>query len=106
MNGGIQLLNQNIPNGNGFFPFNTVNLGTEADVKLNEDQYEVYVNENFVGHKTLKTEGEKLSDIDAFLRTQELSDFSSSLDGDHYMIQTNEQDSDITTALNVYLNNR
>lgn len=55
MNGGNQLINQNIPNSNGFFPFNTVNLGSEADMKLNEDQYEVYVNGDFVGHKTLKT---------------------------------------------------
>ncbi|WP_051633520.1 hypothetical protein [Bacillus sp. UNC41MFS5] len=90
-------------NSSGVFPF--VNIDNDANTKLNEDQYEVYVNDNLVGHKTLKNPGEKLSDIDGFLHNQGLSDFSTSLDGDHYQIQTNEQD-DITNALSVYFNNR
>jgi hypothetical protein len=106
MNGGNPLINQNFPNGYNLLPINIVNGGSESGVKLNEDQYEVYVNENFVGHKTLKNVVENLSDIDDFLRNQGLNDFSSSLDGDHYRIQTNEHESDITDALSVYFNNR
>lgn len=91
-------------NSNGIIPF--VNVDNGANVKLNEDQYEVYVNDHLVGHKTLKNQGEKLSDIDGFLRSQGLSDFSTSLEGDHYQIQTSGQDADITDALSVYFNNR
>lgn len=99
------MINQNNPNGN-INPLSTRNLNDESNVKLSEDQYEVYVNGNFVGHKTLRNQGEKLSDIDGFIRNQGLNDFTASLDGDHYMIQTNEQESDITNALSVYFNNR
>ena len=94
----------NTGNINGIFPF--FNTDNDANVKLNEDRYEVYVNDNLVGHKSLKNQGEKLSDIDGFLRSQGLSDFSTSLDGDHYQIQTNGQDTDITNALSVFFNNR
>ncbi|MFP5115423.1 hypothetical protein ACSU64_24025 [Bacillaceae bacterium C204] len=93
-------------NNSGIFPFVNANFDSGADVKLNEDQYEVYVNDNLVGHKTLKNPGENLSDIDGFLRNQGLSDFSTSLDGDHYSIQSNGQEGDITNALSVYFNNR
>lgn len=91
---------------NGFLPFMNVNLDSEFDVKLTEDQYEVFVNGDFVGRKSLKTPGEQLSDIDGFLHSQGLNGFSSKLDGDHYQIQTNGQDEDITRALSVYFNNR
>lgn len=78
----------------------------DANVKLTEDQYEVYVNGNFVGRKTLKTQGENLNDIDDFLRIQGLKNFTTSLDGDHYNIQASDMDGDITDALSVYFNNR
>ena len=93
-------------NSRGFLPFMNANFDSDADVKLTEDRYEVFVNGNLVGLKSLKNPGEQLSDIDGFLRSQGLNDFSSSLDGDHYQIQTNGQDGDITNALNVYFNNR
>jgi len=99
------MVNNNYPYQN-FFPFSNIQQNSEAEVKLNEDQYEVYVNGNYVGQKTLKNQGEKLSDIDDFLRIQGISDFSSSLDGDHYTIQANAQDNDIANALSVYFNNR
>jgi hypothetical protein len=92
-------------NSGGILPL-LANFDTGADVKLTEDRYEVFVNGNLVGRKSLKNPGEQLSDIDGFLRSQGLNNFSSSLDGDHYQIQTNGQDGDITNALNVYFNNR
>jgi hypothetical protein len=93
-------------NGNNMLPFIGVDSDTISDVKLNEDQYEVYVNGDFVGRKTLKTQGEDLSDIDDFLRNQGFSDFITSIDGDHYTIHVDHQDDDISNALSVYFNNR
>jgi hypothetical protein len=93
-------------NSNGLLPFLNASSNNEPDMKLTEDRYEVFVNGNFVGHKSLKTPGEQLSDIDGFLQSQGLNNFSSSLDGDHYQIETNGQDGDITNALSVYFNNR
>jgi hypothetical protein len=93
----------NSPHGN--FPF-LVNMDENSDVKLTEDTYEVYVNNQLVGHKTLKTQGEQLSDIDDFLRQQNINEFSTSLDGDHYKIQTEGHDQDISDALSIYFNNR
>ncbi|MCM3693469.1 hypothetical protein [Neobacillus niacini] len=93
-------------NGNNMLPFIGVDSDANGNVKLNEDQYEVYVNGVFVGSKTLKTQGEDLSDIDDFLRIQGFSDFTSFVDGDHYMIHVDHQDNDISNALSVYFNNR
>lgn len=101
---------ENYPNNYlGLYPIPLVAIdgGSEADTKLNEDRYEVYVNDRFVGHKTLETQGEKLSDVDHFLQDQGIHDFTSSLDGDHYMIQTNDEDGEhIAETLAVYFNNR
>jgi hypothetical protein len=40
------------------------------------------------------------------LRLQGFSDFTTSVDGDHYMIQLSNQNDDISNALSVYFNNR
>jgi hypothetical protein len=93
-------------NGNNMLPFTTVDGDSDSSVKLNEDQYEVYVNGSFIGHKTLKTQGEDLSDIDDFLRIQGFSDFTTSVDGDHYKIHVDHKEDDISNALSVYFNNR
>ncbi|MDM5329191.1 hypothetical protein [Neobacillus sp. CF12] len=93
-------------NGNNMLPFINTDIDSNSDVKLTEDQYEVYVNGNFVGRKTLKTQGEDLSDIDDFLRNQGFSDFTTSVDGDHYSIHVDHQDDDLSNALSVYFNNR
>jgi hypothetical protein len=100
------LINQNTSNSINFTPLNTGNPQNESNVKLNEDQYEVYVNDHFVGHKTLKSQGENLTDIDDFLRNQGIETFSATLNGDHYNIQTNENSNEIIAALDVYFNNR
>jgi hypothetical protein len=95
-------------NGNNVTPFIPVNHEMESDagIKLNEDQYDIYVNGDLVGQKTLKNAGENLSDIDDFLRNQGIKKFTTSLNGDHYVIQTDQDNTDITDALSVYFNNR
>lgn len=95
-------------NGTNNYPFLPINLenDSENNVKLNEDQYDVYVNGDLVGKKTLKTQGEDLSDIDDFLRNQGIKNFTTSLEGDHYVIQTDQLNTELTDALSVYFNNR
>jgi hypothetical protein len=93
--------------GGGVFPAYAMNNANgENQVKLNEDQYDIYVNDDFVGQKSLKNQGEHLSDIDDFLKQQGITDFTASLDGDHYKIRTDGLNAEISDALQVYFNNR
>ena len=93
--------------GGGVFPAYALNNANgENQVKLNEDQYDIYVNDDFVGQKSLKNQGEHLSDIDDFLKQQGITDFTASLDGDHYKIRTDGLNAEISDALQVYFNNR
>ncbi|GAA0341847.1 hypothetical protein GCM10008967_35300 [Bacillus carboniphilus] len=100
------MVNQGGPSGFNFYPFLFTDVDSDTDVKLNEDRYEVFVNGNFVGYKTLTNEGDQLSDIDDFLREQGHEGFTSSLDGDHYIIQTEQKEEDLSRALSVYFHNR
>ncbi|WP_079510033.1 hypothetical protein [Mesobacillus jeotgali] len=93
--------------GGGIFPpYAMNNVNDDNQIKLNEDQYDVYVNDDFIGKKSLKNQGEHLSDIDDFLKQQGIKDFTASLDGDHYKIRTDGLNAEITNALKVYFNNR
>jgi hypothetical protein len=93
--------------GGGLFPpYAMNNAASDNQVKLNEDRYDIYVNDDLVGQKSLKNQGENLSDIDDFLKQQGITDFTASLDGDHYHIKTNGPNAEITGALQVYFNNR
>jgi hypothetical protein len=100
------MIDRNSTNGNNMNPFIVTDFDTSAGVKLNEDTYEVFVNVSFVGRKTLKNQGEDLSDIDDFLGNQGLNDFTTSVDGDHYMIKVRDQEENFSNALSVYFNNR
>lgn len=73
--------------------------------KLFEDRYEVYVNNDFVGYKTLLNQNDTLMDVDDFLKNQGLGQFQSNLEGDHYHIDAQDGET-IKGALNVYLDNR
>ncbi|WP_456271027.1 hypothetical protein [Bacillus sp. AK031] len=89
-----------------FYGFVTNNFISAEEGKLNHDRYEVYVNDDFLGNKTLLNQGDKLSDVDDFLKSNGYSTFSSLLEGDHYYIKPYEQQSEITKALEVYFKNR
>lgn len=83
--------------------------GSEYDEsgKLAEDRYEVYVNNDFLGYKSLKAQNEEITGIDSFLYNQGITSFTSALDGNHYNIQANGADAtNIKNALNVYFQNR
>lgn len=96
--------------GNGFggpwsLPF-TMGVNEDGDKfsKMTHDKYEVYVNDDFVGHKTLVAQTEKVEDIDDYLKTQGFKNFSSVLEGNLYKINCVEVDSRrMKEVLSVYL---
>lgn len=73
MNGGSILINQNTSNSS--FPIINPDLTSDVISKINEDRYDVFVNNHLIGQKALKSRGEDLSDIDDFLRNQGLIKF-------------------------------
>ncbi|MBD8070066.1 hypothetical protein [Bacillus sp. PS06] len=82
-------------------------LGDEGTGKLREDRYEVLVNNDLVGKKTLLGQNDQMSDVDDFLKQQGFTEFKTELEGDHYHVETSaEYEGDMKQALKVYLNNR
>ncbi|NLM34405.1 MAG: hypothetical protein GX206_03115 [Clostridiales bacterium] len=72
--------------------------------KIAHDKYEVYVNDDFVGHKTLIAQTEKVEDIDDYLKSQGFRNFRSELEGNIYNINCVEEDSSrMKEVLSVYL---
>lgn len=92
---------------NQFFPFlGTTNMLSESQTKLSHDRYEVYVNGDFVGFKSLLTQNETLDDVNDFLYEQGYQNFNAESFGDHYDIQTDGSDEKLKQALQVYLQTR
>lgn len=82
-------------------------IESSVSSKIAHDRYEVYVNDDFVGHKTLLNQSEDIIDVNDFLQTQGLSQFSASLKGDRYKINAEgENVKKIADALGIYLQNR
>lgn len=76
-----------------------------ADGKLQDDRYEIYVNDEFVGYKTLLNQSDSIEDVDDFLKQQGTKEFTGQLDGNHYYIQTNDANN-VKDVLRVYCHNR
>lgn len=95
-------------NGNVGMPmFPGFEITSEAgNSKMVHDTYEVYLNNDYVGKKTLLDQGERLSDIDSYLKTQGVNDFTSKQDGDYYLISSGNEEGRIRDVLNIYLNIR
>ncbi|WP_421385148.1 hypothetical protein ACOJQI_10395 [Bacillus salacetis] len=89
-----------------FYGFITNNFINEDEMKLQHDQYQVYVGDDLIGRKTLLNQADKLSDIDDFLRSNGIDSFQTSLEGDHYTIQPNEKADKIVKAMEIYFKNR
>ncbi|WP_078543368.1 hypothetical protein [Litchfieldia alkalitelluris] len=92
--------------GNFVLPFIDELDGDNRNAKLTEDRYEIYVNQEYVGNKTLLNENDTLGDVDDFLKVQGFTNFQSSLSGDHYVIEASDKSEDIKNAISVYLHNR
>ena len=76
--------------------------------RIDHDSYEVYVNGDYVGNKSLITQGEEISDIDKHLQLEGFKTFDEEVLGNHVDINTNdiEEAKRIKQNLNVYLRNR
>ncbi|WP_218059059.1 hypothetical protein [Orenia metallireducens] len=76
--------------------------------KLYHDRYHVYVNNDFVGNKILLTENDSISDVENYLRGVGFENFKADLEGDHYLIQSENQidSAEMKNFLGIYLNIR
>lgn len=94
-----------VNNTNGELGIPPVNLDMYSDMKNAHDHYKVYVNGDFVGDKTILAQNEDIFDIENYLSQQGFADFSTELDGDHFIISTeNPADAQaMKDALSVYL---
>lgn len=77
----------------------------DGHTKLSHDQYEVFVNDDFVGHKTLIGQTEKMDDVSSYLHRCDFNGFEANLEGDHYNISVEDEDlaEQIKGQLEVYL---
>lgn len=72
--------------------------------KMAHDMYNVYVNKDYVGKKVLVAQGEKVEDINSFLKVQGFDEFKSRLEGNSYEIDCDTDESKhMKEALQVYL---
>lgn len=91
----------------GFNDDDNGNHGYGGNDKLTHDTYNVFVNNDYVGNKVLVAQGEKVEDINGYLKTQGFRNFDSKLKGNSYSISCNADDSKhMKDALNVYLHIR
>lgn len=78
----------------------------DADLLKDEhDTFDVYVNEEYIGKKTLLTEAEEIDDVANYLKKQGLTQISTNLNGDHYVIKTEEGER-VKQIIEAYLNIR
>ncbi|MBC8059663.1 MAG: hypothetical protein H7Y18_03255 [Clostridiaceae bacterium] len=92
-------------NNSGGIPFYTgIDYGKDEGI-INHDSYEVYVNGDYVGNKSLLAQGEEISDIDKHLQLEGFRTFDEEVMGNHVDINTNdlEEARRIKQNLNVYL---
>jgi uncharacterized protein YdaL len=87
-----------------FFPF----VDTDAnEANLTQGRYEVYVNGDFVGYKTLFSPKEEIVDIGEFLHNQGFSNVTAKVDGDHYEIHAGRDSAEkVKQVLEMYWQQR
>lgn len=96
----------------GFFNYGAgfpyfMNSSENNELKNYHDKFTVYVNNDYVGDKTLVTQGDSVNSIRTFLNEQGYDKFSTNIEGSRYNIRCNEEvSSNIKNAVNVYLKNK
>ncbi|KRQ87135.1 hypothetical protein ABG79_00933 [Caloramator mitchellensis] len=87
------------------FPFRDIGL---SNTKIEHDNYEVYVDGEFIGEKVLITQNEKPEDITAYLTKEGYKDFQFQVEGNKIFINTinRELSEGMRSHLEVYLNIR
>jgi hypothetical protein len=86
--------------------FPIIDTDDEQWVKLSHDRYEVYVNGDFVGTKTLLIPNEEIEELNHFLYEHGFHAFEANCDGDHYDIDTMVNVSEMRDVLQMYLQMR
>jgi len=91
-----------------YMPLAAANVNShleDNETKIPHDSYDVYVNGDYVGKKTLLEQNEDISDLAKYLKNKGYFQVAEKLDGDHYYITT-DKDQEIKELLGVYLNIR
>ncbi|MRH41689.1 hypothetical protein GH741_03260 [Aquibacillus halophilus] len=87
------------------FPRSLVGDDDPISLKNSQDSYDIYVNENYIGKKFLSGQGDEIESVAKFLKAQGVQDISANLDGDHYVIKT-EESQRVEEIIETYLKNR
>lgn len=89
----------------GSMPFFASIDDEKSESRIDHDSYEVYVNGDYVGNKSLMVQGEEISDIDKHLQLEGFKTFNEEVMGNHVDINTNdlEEARRIKQNLNVFL---
>lgn len=89
---------------NAFFAILLGRLNLDDGEKLYYDSYDVYVNNEYVGRKTLVAQNESVKDIDNHLKLEGFRNFNSDINGNQVLISSgSEEAADIKRNLSVYL---
>ncbi|MRX71141.1 hypothetical protein GJU40_03015 [Bacillus lacus] len=75
-------------------------------LKESHDRYDVYVNHDYVGQKTLFNAQEHIRDIEDFLHHEGYHQFQTSTKGNQFYINAEGRDEAIAHILKVYLSMR
>lgn len=83
-------------------------ISEENDVKLNEDRYELYVNNHFIGSHTMFLQKEDATVISDFLHSQGFKHVNLEVNGDHIIVHTDSQEEaqQMERAIEVFVKNR
>ncbi|KHF37853.1 hypothetical protein LQ50_24960 [Halalkalibacter okhensis] len=82
-----------------------IDANSDGEIKGEHDAYDIFVNEEFVGKKLLLTQSENVDDVVHFLKQQGVQQVFGQLDGDHYVIHSEESER-VKQILDTYLQNR
>ncbi|MFA9556433.1 hypothetical protein ACERII_03865 [Evansella sp. AB-rgal1] len=76
--------------------------------KMNEDSYDVYVNNDYMGKHTLFAQNEDVTAITDFLHEQGFHNMSLEVKGDHIVVHSESEEDvqQMEKALRVFLQNR
>jgi|GEM_PF-1362426 len=59
-------------------------------LKMSHETYEVFVNDDFVGHKVLLNMNEEVEDIHSFLKSRGFFDYSAEKTGNEFRLSTDD----------------
>ncbi|MFB5189901.1 hypothetical protein [Alicyclobacillus fastidiosus] len=79
--------------------------GSEVNLPRAHERYSVYLNDQFVGHKTLLKQVQSPDEIGSYLNRCNIEQFTTDVEGDHYKISATHDSiaREIRTHLNAYL---